>query len=134
MDPAFEAKREALERTIQAKLREYESHDNSVIAGQTGETGSSVQNARASLIAHQQRGVQLAVEVQKLRAELHALLDGDGEGDVGAEGEAAPAADLGVELVEGDDELVGTTETLQPNEEQECDAEDPEEDQDWDLE
>jgi hypothetical protein len=105
-----------------------------VIAGQTGETGSSVQNARASLIAHQQRGVQLAVEVQKLRAELHALLDGDGEGDVGAEGEAAPAADLGVELVEGDDELVGTTETLQPNEEQECDAEDPEEDQDWDLE
>ena len=74
---AADARRQGLESALQAKLREIEVHDSTVIGGQDGETAGSVANSMPTLLGHQQRRRELEREVHSLTEQLEALINGD---------------------------------------------------------
>ena len=88
-------------------------HNNSVIGGQKGETADSVQNARSALLAYQKRGAELEQEARQLRVELYTLIVGDDGRGSSASAPVRDGADSDVELLEGEDEEIGTAATQQ---------------------
>jgi len=74
--PDNDEQRRDLETRLQAKLREIDAHDSTVIGGQTGETASSVQNSQPTLSAHRERMRKLRDESEVLRGQLNTLIFG----------------------------------------------------------
>jgi len=89
---AEDARRQRLESDLQAKLREIEVHDSTVIGGQDGETAGSVANSMPTLLGHQQRRRELEREVHSLTKQLDKLVNG-GDMDLDA-GPSQPPTQL----------------------------------------
>jgi hypothetical protein len=86
---AEDARRQDLESALQAKLREIEVHDSTVIGGQDGETAGSVANSMPTLLGHQQRRRELERKVHSLTEQLETLVNG-GNMDSDAVGPSQP--------------------------------------------
>ena len=100
-DARVAKERERIEREIQVKLREIETHEQTSIELQTDQTASSVQNMQPSIDKAKERSDTLRRELTALHRKLWSLEDDAGGG-------AGTHIDPDDELLEGDDEAIGS--------------------------